>query len=240
MLKDIITKLTLEDIKSFYKIFRGNFQNRITKSVIYGGLAMIGSHWIYDIIDALFSLQFGKNIFGDKSDIFGTILVAMGLSYNAFITKVQMNKFVPKKTDDITHDQNIFNSAEWSESDFISIIEILKSGKIEGKKWEFLNRISQHFSLIDNKFIDSVLADKMVELVESLENFHEILYEVNLHRTEHPLHVMAIPINLSLPDVRFIYRFESKEDLSKALALAKGIRKIYRELRVLVTSRLGI
>ncbi len=239
-IKALISSLTIEDIKGFYSIYKSNFHNRITKFIVFTGIGLLSTHWIYDLIDAFFEFRFEINIFGDKSDIFGVVLILIALIYNYFLTSLHINKFIIKSKKSTDHDINVFERISINEEIINRCILDLQFKYIDGTIWEKFEYNKLLFQSVDNKFRNSELQSLMDSLTCSIDNFSILIYQSDPIVETKPEFKGGFYKIKTDPNNMKIYKLEDEELVEKIKSICKEIHISYSNLRVQIREQLSI
>lgn len=80
---------TIDNIKELIKLFKPEFYNKITWSLVIAGLGLIGTPLIEKIINAFLQKTFSLSITDTNDAIIGVVLIFFGLLYNLLALFIQ-------------------------------------------------------------------------------------------------------------------------------------------------------
>ncbi len=192
-----------DSIIKIIKLFKPEFYNKITWTVVITGLALIGTPLWEEIISAIINKEYNLKITSGGNEVWGYLLVALGLLYNLlsktisqYIEYKQSHNIENKK---VAHDLKIFNES----------LEILTEQQLENYFYKLLNdhsyninedisltKYSSYLSSQENQFINKKIKNTALDLVISLNkllhftalNFWKFPITQNSENTRYCMH----------------------------------------------------
>jgi hypothetical protein len=162
----------LEIIKHFWP----RFYNRITWTVVIGGMALISAPLWETLVSALIAKEFDLSAYIPNEPLYGTILVGLGLAYHlgaSIIESAKEGQPNAKKLAAQEHDKELARRflGLATEDEVIYQLEMIGGDhSCNDDRWKILSGIERFGNLAENEFLDPVIQEKMVALHADCKN----------------------------------------------------------------------